>query len=169
MDGGDGHTYYDISVVDGYNMPVAIVRIDHGNTSLDAIPPSLTNPSCEGTASELADKNFNPYNGNDQTFLGTNSSYPLIFDTQNSMDDVSKWCPWNLQVNPPSKPGDGVYPYPDDNIQRPAFQPCFSACAKWNLQQDCCTGSYNSPSKCQPSEYSKAAKSVCPDAYSYGE
>jgi hypothetical protein len=70
-------------------------------------------------------------------------------------------------LNPPTKPGDGIYPYPDDNIQRPAFDPCLSACAKTNSASDCCTGSYDSPSKCSPSEYAKAAKSICPDAYSY--
>ena len=71
-------------------------------------------------------------------------------------------------MNPPSKLGDGVYPYPDDNIQRPAFDPCYSACAKYNNAADCCTGHHGSPSTCQPSDYSKAAKGVCPDAYSYG-
>lgn len=83
------------------------------------------------------------------------------------MDDVQKWCPWDLQLQPPQKPGDGVYPYPDDNIQRPMFDPCISACSKWNKPSDCCTGSYDSPSSCKPSYYSQSAKKICPDAYSY--
>jgi hypothetical protein len=61
-----------------------------------------------------------------------------------------------------------VYPYPDDDIERPQFNPCFSACAKHNRPEDCCTGEYNSPNACQPSEYSKNVKAVCPDAYSFG-
>jgi hypothetical protein len=54
LDAGDGQSYYDISLVDGYNLPLAIVLVPHGNSSLDDIPPNLTNPSCEGTGSMLA-------------------------------------------------------------------------------------------------------------------
>jgi hypothetical protein len=80
---------------------------------------------------------------------------------------LANWCPWDLQVTQPTKPGDGVYPYPDDNIQRPIFDPCFSACAKTNSPSDCCTGSYDNPSVCKPGLYSASAKAVCPDAYSF--
>ncbi|OCK81621.1 Osmotin, thaumatin-like protein [Lepidopterella palustris CBS 459.81] len=167
LDAGDGKTYYDISLVDGYNLPIAIVMQPLANSSLDDIPPNLTNPSCQGTVGLLQQKNYNPYSSGYQIFLGTNSSYPLPFDEKVDDKQVSSWCPWDLQVNPPRKPGDGVYPYPDDNIQRPVFDPCYSACAKYNSPSDCCTGYHNQPSTCQPSEYSKAAKAVCPDAYSY--
>lgn len=170
MDGGDGLTYYDISLVDGYNVPIAIVLLPLGNSSLIDIPPNLTNPSCQGTSGLLAPADQNPYNGRDgQYYLGTNSTYPLPFDTAVTDYQVSKWCPWNLQQTPPEKPGDGVYPYPDDDIQRPGFNPCYSACAKWNKAADCCTGDHDSASTCSPSEYSRAAKRICPDAYSYGE
>lgn len=81
--------------------------------------------------------------------------------------EVTSWCPWDLQTTPPTAPGNGVYPYPDTNIQRSAFDPCLSACAKYNKPQYCCTGSYDSPSSCSPNYYSTAAKAVCPDAYSY--
>lgn len=70
-------------------------------------------------------------------------------------------------MTPPTKPGDGVYPYPDDNIQRPIFDPCLSACAKTNSPSDCCTGKYDNPQSCSPSLYSTSAKAICPDAYSY--
>jgi len=60
-----------------------------------------------------------------------------------------------------------VYPYPDDNIQRPIFDPCLSACAKTNSPADCCTGSYDSPGACKRNLYANSAKLVCPDAYSY--
>lgn len=170
MDGGDGLTYYDISLVDGYNIPLAIVLLPLGNSSLEDIPPNLTNPSCQGTAGLLASRESNPYNGDgNQYYLGTNSTYPLPFDEAVTDDQVAKWCPWNLQVSPPEKPGDGVYPYPDDDIQRPDFNPCYSACAKWSKAEDCCTGDHDSSSTCGPSEYSRAAKKICPDAYSYGE
>ncbi|KAK5170839.1 hypothetical protein LTR04_002916 [Oleoguttula sp. CCFEE 6159] len=134
LNAGDGQTYYDISLVDGYNLPMAIVLVPQGNASLLDIPPNLTNPSCVGTASDLnSDQYYDPYTSGFQTFLGTNSSYPLPFDTKVTSSQASDWCPWDLQVNIPTGPGNGVYPYPDTSIQRPA----------------------------------KAAKAICPDAYSY--
>ncbi|KAG9202364.1 hypothetical protein G6514_004338 [Epicoccum nigrum] len=166
LDAGDGHTYYDISLVDGYNLPIALVLQPLENVTLDDIPPNLTNPSCQGTAGLLAQKGYDPYPEH-PNFLNTNTSFPLPWEQQVDDNQVSKWCPWDLQQTPPDKPGDGVYPYPDDNIQRPDFNPCFSACAKNNKPEDCCTGEYNSPSKCQPAQYSKNVKEICPDAYSY--
>ncbi|KAF1995734.1 glycoside hydrolase family 2 protein [Amniculicola lignicola CBS 123094] len=167
LDAGDGHTYYDISLVDGYNIPMAIVLQPLENVTLDDIPPNLTNPSCQGTQGLLREQGYDPYSSGYQIFLRTNSSYPLPFDHKVDDNQVSRWCPWDLQQEPPDKPGDGVYPYPDDNIQRPAFNPCYSACAKNNKPEDCCTGDHGSPSSCQPSDYSKSVKAVCPDAYSY--
>ena len=168
MDAGDGQTYYDISLVDGYNLPMAIVLQPLENATLDGISPNLTNPSCQGTDGLLAPQGYNPYSDNSD-FLNTNASFPLPFDQSVDGHKISRWCPWDLQQNPPEKPGDGVYPYPDDNIKRPLFNPCFSACAKNNRPEDCCTGKYGSPSSCSPSLYSKNVKQVCPDAYSYGK
>lgn len=148
---------------------MAIVLQPLQNASLDDIPPNLTNPSCQGTVGLLREQGFDPYTNGSPWFLRTNSSYPLPFDQQVDNNQVSRWCPWDLQQQPPDKPGDGVYPYPDDNIQRPEFNPCFSACAKNNRPEDCCTGDHGSPETCQPSDYSKAVKKVCPDAYSYGK
>ncbi|KAF2124868.1 Osmotin, thaumatin-like protein [Dothidotthia symphoricarpi CBS 119687] len=166
LDAGDGHTYYDISLVDGYNMPMAIVLQPLENVTLDDIPPNLTNPSCQGTAGLLASQGYVPYEEYPD-FLRTNTSYPLPFEEEVDETKISKWCPWDLQQFPPDKPGDGVYPYPDDNIQRPMFNPCYSTCAKNNRPEDCCTGEYNSASKCRPGDYSKNVKEVCPDAYSF--
>lgn len=164
LNGGDDQTYYDISIVDGYNMDLAIVMIANGAKNAPA--PNLSNPSCVASVGGLQ-TNFNPYTSGSQTFLGTSSSDPLPFDTKVTRSQVSDWCPWDLQVSPPTAPGNGVYPYPDSNIQRPAFDPCYSACAKYNKAAYCCTGSYDSPSSCKTNYYSTAAKAVCPDAYSY--
>ncbi|KAJ8116888.1 hypothetical protein OPT61_g1789 [Boeremia exigua] len=166
LDAGDGHTYYDISLVDGYNLPIAMVLQPLENVTLDDIPPNLTNPSCQGTSGLLEPQGYDPYPEH-PSFLRTNTSYPLPWEEQVDQKKISRWCPWDLQQSPPEKPGDGVYPYPDDNIQRPSFNPCFSACAKNNKPEDCCTGEYNSPSKCRPGDYSKNVKEVCPDAYSF--
>ncbi|KAL9615184.1 MAG: hypothetical protein Q9167_000390 [Letrouitia subvulpina] len=157
MASSDGQTFYDISLVDGYNIPVGIIALGTN------VPPNMANPICVGTASLLAEASSAL--GSD---FGTNSSFPIPLEKSVSWDDVQGWCPWDLQLDPPTKPGDGVYPYPDDNIKRPYFNPCFSACAKYGKASDCCTGSYNSPTVCKASLYSSHAKRVCPDAYSFG-
>ena len=72
-----------------------------------------------------------------------------------------------MQVSPPTSPGGNAYPYPDGDVARPPFDPCFSACAKYNKPAYCCTAAYDDRAKCTPNYYSKAAKAVCPDAYSY--
>ena len=153
--------------MDGYNLPVAVVLQTNNNQSLQKLPGYLTNPSCVGSVGDLQAPGYNPY-GNGQSFLGTTGSNPLPFDNSTTLADVAQWCPYNLQVSSSTGPNGGVYVYPDGNLNRPQFDPCFSACSKWSLPQDCCTGSYDSPSSCKPSQYSQAAKSVCPDAYSYG-
>lgn len=60
-----------------------------------------------------------------------------------------------------------MFPYPDDDVARPVFDPCLSACQATGSAKDCCTGKYATPDKCPRSAYSRAAKAVCPDAYSY--
>jgi hypothetical protein len=94
---------------------MAIVLQPLENVTLDDIPPNLTNPSCQGTDGLLAAQEYNPYPEYPE-FLRTNTSFPLPFDQQVNSKQISRWCPWDLQQNPPDKPGDGVYPYPDDNI-----------------------------------------------------
>ena len=162
---GSFQTFYDLSLVDGYNIPIGIVYLGNSssNPNLTDIPPNLTNPVCIGTAALLTD----PSDAPDANLGANSSSYPLPLEHTISQAAVQDWCPWDLQQSPPQKPGDGVYPYPDDNIQRPLFNPCYSACAKWSSPQYCCTGKYNTPGSCSPSYYSTQAKMVCPDAYSY--
>lgn len=161
-----GKTFYDVSLVDGYNLPMAIVSLNNesGIASLMDIPPNLTNPICIATAAQLAEKGSTL----DQ-YLGSNDSYPLPLEQSVSYDFVKTWCPWELQLSPPSTSANGVYPYPDGTLERPTFNPCYSACAKYNYKHDCCVEPYNTPSTCKPSTYSNMAKIVCPDAYSYGK
>ncbi|KAI0534048.1 thaumatin family protein [Xylaria digitata] len=151
-------TFYDISLVDGYNLPLGIVYHPADNTTF--IPPNLVNPTCIATAGFLSSPS--------QTgFTYTNVTFPMPYQATLTNRELSDWCPWDLQAFPPDKPGDGVYPYPDDNIQRPIFDPCLSACALNHRPKDCCTGKFNGPDVCKPGLYSKYAKIVCPDAYSY--
>ena len=166
LQGSQSQSFYDISLVDGYNLPMAIVLLSEGVSDLEGIPGSQTNPSCVASVGNLAAQNFNPYSGGQQ-FLGTSSNNPLPFETKTTSSDVTDWCPWDLQVDAPLAPGNGIYPYPDGNVQRPTWDPCLSACAKYAEDQYCCTGNHDGPDSCQSNYYSKAAKSVCPDAYSY--
>ena len=158
----ENQDFYDISLVDGYNIPLAIIALfpQSDNPKLQDIPPNLTNPACVGTASLLG--------GDQDATMNSNASFLIPLEQKQTAASLASWCPWDLQLDPPEKPGDGVYPYPDDSIERPAFDPCFSACSKNNAPSDCCTGEYDSPNSCQPNTYSTAAKAVCPDAYSFG-
>ncbi|KND89863.1 Pathogenesis-related protein 5 [Tolypocladium ophioglossoides CBS 100239] len=151
-------TFYEISLVDGYNIPMGINSIPAKNTTY--IPPNLTNCACIATSGWLYAK----------APTGTsyaNSSFPVPLEANETNKSVSSWCPWPNLAFPPTKPGDGIYPYPDDNVQRPPFSPCKSACAATNSDKDCCVGKYHDPNICKPSLYSKSVKAVCPDAYSF--
>jgi hypothetical protein len=155
-------TFYDISLVDGYNLPMAINYIPGDDPKLQDIPPNLTNCACIATAGFLAGPSESGTNGN-----STKPDMPLPLEGKQTSETVATWCPWDLQIKQPTKPGDGVYPYPDDNIQRPIFDPCLSGCASTNSPSDCCTGEFNSPNICKPNLYATSAKAVCPDAYSF--
>jgi len=168
LDAGDGHTYYDISLVDGYSIPIGLILQPGNNVSLEAIPPNLTNPICIGTVGNLQPPGYDPYSSGQANFMGTNSSSPLSFNQNTTLSQVAQWCPWDLQLSSSTGPSGDVYIYPDGDLNRPQFDPCYSACSRYNKPQDCCTGSYSSPQTCSPSAYSTAAKTVCPDAYSYG-
>lgn len=79
------------------------------------------------------------------------------------------WCPFDLLLSPPPKKPytSQSFWYPDDHLVRPSFSPCLSACAKWHKDEDCCHGKFNDSKKCHPGLYSRNAKKVCPDAYSF--
>lgn len=164
LEGGvDGdQTFYDISLVDGYNLPMAIIFIPGDDPKLKEIPPNLTNCACIATAGWVADPTDSGTNGD-----SVPPGMPLPLEGTQTSKMISSWCPWDLQVDQPTKPGDGVYPYPDDDIQRPVYNPCLSACSATNSPEDCCSGAFNSPDVCKPNLYAKSAKTVCPDAYSF--
>ena len=151
-------TSYDISLVDGYNIPMAINHIPSKNKSF--IPPNVTNLACIATTGWL-------YEQNATSAIYSNTFYPIPWEMDESNESVSSWCPWPCRKFPSTKPGGGVFPYPDDNIERPLFSPCNSACAASGKGKDCCAGKYNDPQKCKPSRYSTVAKNICPDAYSF--
>lgn len=151
-------TFYDLSLVDGYNLPVGIIYHPADNTTF--VPPNLTNCACIASSGYLGEPARSGISY-------SNASFPIPYEAFQTNEAVGGWCPWDLQEYPPTKPGDGIFPYPDDHIKRPIFDPCLSACSAAHNPKDCCTGEYNDPEKCRPSFYSRQAKRVCPDAYSY--
>ncbi|CAN1307948.1 Thaumatin-like protein 1a [Linum perenne] len=107
LNGHGGLDYYDVSLVDGFNLPVSIEPSGSANLG-----------NCKTTS-----------------------------------------CPTNINTACPSqlamKGGDG------------SVVACKSACLALNEPRYCCSGEFNTPDKCPPTEYSKAFKDKCPEAYSY--
>ncbi|XP_059668988.1 thaumatin-like protein 1b [Cornus florida] len=101
----NGQDFYDISLVDGFNLPVSIT------------PQGGTSDS-------------------------STSSCPV---------DVNVDCPADLVV----KNSDG------------ATISCKNTCEAFNQPQYCCTGAYNTPETCPPTNYSQYFEGKCPLAYSY--
>ncbi|GER26613.1 pathogenesis-related thaumatin superfamily protein [Striga asiatica] len=102
-DGADGKDFFDVSLVDGYNLPMLVV------------PQGGSGANCTSTGC--------------------------------AADLTGGACPADLRVE------GGVA--------------CMSACDRFGREEYCCSGAYDSPAICKPSEYSKAFKRACPSAYSY--
>ncbi|KAF5189272.1 Thaumatin-like protein [Thalictrum thalictroides] len=102
LNGHGGQDFYDISNVDGFNIPISI-RPDRG---------------CRSTS------------------CSTN---------------INSFCPPELSVK--GSRGNTVG--------------CKSACLAFNQPQYCCTGAFNNPNICKPTDYSRIFKNACPQAYSY--
>ncbi|KAG0459167.1 hypothetical protein HPP92_022295 [Vanilla planifolia] len=100
-----GQDFYDVSLVDGYNLPVSLT-------------PAGGSGDCR---------------------------------TAGCRSDLNSNCPQELAV----KRADGL------------VVACRSACEAFGDPKYCCTGQYNSPETCKPTDYSKIFKNACPDAYSY--
>lgn len=98
--------FYDVSLVDGFNMPVSIV-------------PSGGSGNCSAVKCS---------------------------------SNLNLQCPEKLRVR---LDGGG------DTVA------CKSACLAFNQPQFCCTGAYNNPQVCKPTNYSEVFKKACPTAYSY--
>lgn len=108
--GDQGLDFYDISLVDGYDLPIAIQQT-HAPSSSNKY--YCGNPAC--------------------------------------VADLNATCAPELQVR--------------DAAGRVVA--CMSACARFNTDQYCCRGAYNTAPTCPPFSYSLAVKAACPDAYSY--
>ncbi|KAI3984561.1 hypothetical protein MKX01_040438 [Papaver californicum] len=102
LNGNGGKDFYDVSLVDGFNLPASIT----------------------------------PRGGCSSTTCSRN---------------VNSVCPSVLSV----RGADG------------SVIACKSACEALQQPQYCCTGSFNTPQTCPPTDYSRIFKNACPQAYSY--
>jgi len=113
-------------MVDGYDLPTDLAYISSKSNPLDT-PPDLTSRACVATAGYIRSGRGN-------------ATIPMPHNLKTTTSDLSRWCPWDLQLNPPPKPGFSIYPYTDDSIPRATFSPRLSACARTNPDHDCCKG-----------------------------
>ena len=100
-----GMDYYDVSLVDGFNLPISVAT--QGGTG-----------DCKA------------------------STCPA---------NVNEVCPPELKVKGSTE----------------SAIACKSACIAFNQPQYCCTGAYDKPETCPPTDYSRIFKNQCPLAYSY--
>ncbi|KAL2262433.1 hypothetical protein VTK26DRAFT_1336 [Humicola hyalothermophila] len=148
-------TFYDISLVDGYNLPMALIYIPAANTSW--LPANLTNPVCVATPGyyvlpfplsppPMANNLSSPILSttiisNSTATNNTNTSIPHYYSTPHipfpppsphapydpqTTALLRSWCPWNLQLYPPRAPASGVFPYPDSDTT--IQRPVFDPC-----------------------------------------
>ncbi|XVE88741.1 hypothetical protein DITRI_Ditri19aG0093200 [Diplodiscus trichospermus] len=101
-----GQDFFDISLVDGFNLPASITLQGGSGTN------------CSGTSCAAK---------------------------------VNSVCPSNMAVR--GSGGNTVA--------------CKSPCLAFNQPRYCCTGEFDSPQRCQPTNYSIIFKNQCPEAYSY--
>jgi hypothetical protein len=154
--------YADISLVDGGSVSMGFQWLGSlsGNPNLMSIPDGVFSPMCVLNPSLIGGTPspgpFKPDSGFDVPYI------------QNSRERVANWCPSEYLVNRPQGPPDGVQSYPDGSIQRPWFSPFRSECQIHKSPMNCCTGDYDNPN-CPRNAWSKLAKTICPDAYSYGK
>ena len=141
--------------MDGYNLPLAIEAILFGAADHTTLL-NRSNPACIGSVDYLQPTTWNPYAGGAE-YLNTSAFEPLPLEDTITPSDVSNWCPTDLQMNAKL----------DTPAGPPSFNPCMSACSMYNEPIYCCSGDYSTPQTCKPNYYAKAAKAVCPDAYSY--
>ncbi len=83
-------------------------------------------------------------------------------------ETLRKWCPWELQREPSyiADPGEKGFPKEDKEWRSP-FAACYSLCARYRDDTNCCKGPFGKPEFCRPDYYADRVKSVCPDAETY--
>ncbi|URE28638.1 Thaumatin family [Musa troglodytarum] len=155
LQGDGGKDFYDVSCVDGFNLPVLVVPSGGSNCESTSCPVNV-NAQCPqelqvtapdggvvGCKSACVAFNTDEYCCRGHGGSNCNSTSCPV--------NVNAQCPQELQV---TAPDGGVVG-------------CKSACLAFNTDEYCCRGQYDKPDTCKPSDYSKIFKNACPQAYSY--
>ncbi|KAL6867461.1 hypothetical protein ACP4OV_015485 [Aristida adscensionis] len=138
LDGSGGLDFFDVSLVDGYNLPMLIVPQGAGGGggatagSGAGVNGSADSPKCMATG---------------------------------CLVDLNGACPADLRVVPAST-GSTTGAAGGGGGAGGAVA-CRSACEAFGTPQFCCSGAYGNPNTCRPSTYSQFFKTACPRAYSY--
>ncbi|KAK6352941.1 hypothetical protein TWF696_004936 [Orbilia brochopaga] len=150
--GYNQQTYYDISLVDGYDLDMKITP-SHNSPSF---PRANNTPICIASTALSS-----PLSGAALMQNTLNESF--------TFHSIHRWCPRDMLLFASQRGRASVFPYPDDNDPSigGGWTPCLSACAYTNSDWDCCTGAHDKADTCGPNLYSRRAKQVCGDAYSY--
>jgi len=145
-------TYYDISLVDGYDLDMKITPF---HDSPDK--PRVNNTPICVASTDLS----SPLSGDDLIQNSLNESF--------TFRNIHRWCPKQMLLFESQRGKQSVFPYPDDNDPTigGGWTPCLSACAYSNNDWDCCKNGHDTADTCGPNLYSQRAKQVCGDAYSY--
>uniref|UniRef100_A0A0E0AXP6 Thaumatin-like protein n=1 Tax=Oryza glumipatula TaxID=40148 RepID=A0A0E0AXP6_9ORYZ len=135
--GGGDLDYYDVSLVDGYNLPVVAVPQAGG----------ATGGGGGGCATTGCTADLNRCTCHTSMHASCTRVERVCADVS-----ISAACPKELQVD--GGGGGGTVA-------------CRSACEAFGEEAYCCSGAYATPATCRPTAYSAIFKTACPRAYSY--
>ncbi|KAK7847005.1 thaumatin-like protein 1a [Quercus suber] len=155
----DGDKEYDLYML---HAGAHSARITFTNNCLNTVwPGTLTadqQPQLLNTGFELSSKAFKSVDAPPLWKDGFN--LPISVATQGGSGDCrASSCPTNVTMACPTelqmKGSDG------------RVLACKSACTAFNKPNYCCTGTFNTPQTCPPTDYSRLFKQQCRQAYSY--
>ncbi|URE28639.1 Thaumatin family, partial [Musa troglodytarum] len=192
LQGDGGKDFYDVSCVDGFNLPVLVVPSGGSNCESTSCPVNV-NAQCPQELQVTAPDGgvFSCITGDCGTGQvacnGAGGAPPTTLveftlqgDGGKDFYDVSCVDGFNLPVlvvpsggsncNSTSCPVNVNAQCPQElQVTAPdgGVVGCKSACLAFNTDEYCCRGQYDKPDTCKPSDYSKIFKNACPQAYSY--
>ncbi|CAN6290057.1 unnamed protein product [Urochloa humidicola] len=139
LDGSGGLDFFDVSLVDGYNVPMLIVPQGAGGGAGAGAGGSGGNGSAADSGKCMA---------------------------TGCLVDLNGACPADLRVMATTASTGGAA---GAGAGAGGGGPvaCRSACEAFGTPQYCCSGAYGNPNTCKPSTYSQFFKTACPRAYSY--
>lgn len=149
---GNDKDFYDVSIVDGYNLPlIASPRGVYGACNATGCASDIN----IGKASNLIMLQHTQVFDLQDTFcyMLNQVGHQMLQIFKIETKKTVAGCPKELQVV--------------GGVNEGSVVGCKSACDAFGLDQYCCSGQFANPTTCQPSFYSTIFKRACPRAYSY--